>query len=142
MKRKEFITINIDFDHTCIVQDDKGDFIEIGAIPVLKRLAEEGHRLILFTCRSNRPYIGKNGLTHYNELNEAIDWFRKNGIELYGVQTNPKQKIWTESPKSHADLMIDDTALGAPLIYNPEITDKPFIDWEEVEKYLVRNRMI
>lgn len=127
--------INIDFDHTLVVEDKKGNFIDLGAIPILKKLIKNGHKLILFTCRSNKPYR-KNEVTHYNELNEALEWFRNNGIELYGVQTNPKQKIWTDSPKSYADLTIDDTALGCPLKYDLEISEKPFVDWFQVERLL------
>jgi hypothetical protein len=33
-------------------------------------------------------------------------------------------------------LYIDDAALGCPLLYNPEISDKPFVDWVKVEEIL------
>jgi len=33
-------------------------------------------------------------------------------------------------------LYIDDAALGCPLIYNPEISDRPFVDWAKVEEML------
>lgn len=40
----------------------------------------------------------------------------------------------TSSPKVHADLYIDDAALGCPLIYNPDFSDRPYVDWEKVRQ--------
>jgi hypothetical protein len=72
------------------------------------------------------------------ELTDAINWFKQNNIPLYGIQTNPTQAAWTSSPKSLADLMIDDSALGCPLKYDPTLSPRLFVDWEIVEKMLVQ----
>lgn len=129
------MVINVDFDNSCVVEDENGNFIDIGAAEVLKELVENGHKLILFTCRSNKPYIKHHEL-HADELNEALQWFRDNDIELYGIQSNPDQRFWTDSPKSHADLSIDDTNLGCPLKYDEDISDRSFVDWNIVRQYL------
>ena len=69
-------------------------------------------------------------------LTEAVEWFNKNGIELHGIQSNPDQKTWTDSPKSYAELMIDDSALGCPLKYDRNVSSRPFVDWDKVEWWL------
>jgi len=45
----------------------------------------------------------------------AIDWLTKRGIRIKAVNTRPGQEQWTKSPKCHADLYIDDRAVGTPL---------------------------
>src|SRR6266576_447443 len=94
--------IAIDFDGTCVTHEYPRIGKEIGAGPVLKKLSDAGHQLILWTMRS--------GIT----LNSAIKWFENKGLPLYGVNTNPTQCEWTQSPKCYAPLYIDDAALGAP----------------------------
>ena len=126
------MTINIDFDGTVVKHEYPKVGEDIGAVPVLKRLVEEGHQLILFTMR------------HEKELDEAVEWFEKNGIKLFGIQTNPTQKHWTTSPKSYAQLMIDDSALGCPLTIDFEMVGfeelrpigRPYVDWVKVEQML------
>ena len=139
--------INIDFDGTCVTHSFPEIGIDVGAVPVLKKLTDAGHKLILFTMRSNMiTYKGvEDGITPDTEgrfLNDAIQWFIDNDIPLYGVQTNPTQNTWTESPKSYAPLMIDDSALGCPLILNPLISDRPFVDWEAVEIMLINKGLL
>lgn len=135
------MTINLDFDGTCVSHEFPRVGNNIGSVPVLKRLVEEGHQLILFTMRSDKkdrkPSLDPN-ITNEDGLflTEAVDWFTENGILLYGIQTNPDQKLWTDSPKSYAELMIDDTALGCPLRYDPLISKRPFVDWVIVERWL------
>jgi len=119
--------INLDFDGTCVTHAFPKVGKEIGAVPVLKKLVNNGHRLILFTMRSD----GEKG----DYLEDAINWFRYNEIPLYGIQTNPTQKNWTSSPKSYAPLMIDDSSLGCPMIY-PE-NQRPYVDWVKVEEELI-----
>lgn len=139
MKKK--ITINIDFDGTCVTHDFPKVGKSIGAEKILKRLVENGHQLILFTMRSDRleakPVIDPTiqNVTG-NFLTEAVNWFKENNIPLYGIQKNPTQHNWTTSPKSYAELMIDDSALGCPLILDLKISNRPFIDWNEVERIL------
>ena len=133
--------INVDFDGTCITHDFPNIGKDIGSVPVLKKLVQNGHKLILFTMRSHRPFLRFTGNTR-DTLDEAVNWFKENDIPLHGINTNPDQKTWTDSPKSYAELIIDDTALGCPLIYNREIHQRPFVDWSKVEEMLVERGII
>jgi predicted mannosyl-3-phosphoglycerate phosphatase (HAD superfamily) len=72
--------IAVDFDGTCVTHEYPHIGKDIGAVPVLKSFVEAGHRLILYTMRSGK------------ELDEAVDWFKRNGIPLSGVNENPSQK--------------------------------------------------
>jgi len=146
---KVFLTINIDFDGTCVKHAFPLIGDDIGAVPVLKKLVERGHQLILFTMRSNNLVETPDGIKQQNYLSDAIDWFKKNDIPLYGVQTNPTQKFWTSSPKSYAEMMIDDSALGCPLKFdeieiNGKLTNvgRPYVDWVKVEKMLTQRGLI
>lgn len=65
-------------------------------------------------------------------LEDAKHWFEERGIILYGVNENPSQKRWTESPKVYANLYIDDANLGTPLIKNSIASDRPYVDWKLV----------
>jgi hypothetical protein len=67
-------------------------------------------------------------------LNEAVQWFSENGVELYGIQKNPTQENWTSSNKCHANMFIDDLAFGAPLIH-PKGFFRPCIDWSKVREH-------
>ena len=127
MKSKK-LTIAVDFDGTCVTHAYPAIGEDIGAVPILKKLAENGHKLILYTMRDKF------------ELEEARNWFMKNNIPLYGVQINPSQRNWTTSPKCYANLYIDDAALGCPLVYpNGE---RPYVDWAEVEQLLMLEELI
>ena len=133
--------INIDFDGTCVTHEFPNIGKSIGAEKVLKKLVENGHKLILFTMRSDRLKKGKTGDKMIKDvtglfLTDAVNWFKENEIPLYGIQTNPTQHTWTTSPKSYAELMIDDSALGCPLRYDLQVSERPFVDWETVELYL------
>ena len=75
-------------------------------------------------------------------LTDAVNWFKDNNIPLYGIQSNPTQLQWTTSPKSYAELMIDDSALGCPLKFDLKISNRPFVDWVEVEKLLLINKIL
>jgi hypothetical protein len=133
--------INIDFDGTVVTHDFPNIGKEIGSVPVLKKLVENGHKLILFTMRSHRPFLTFTGNAR-DTLDEAVDWFTQNDIPLFGINTNPDQKTWTDSPKSYGELIIDDTGLGCPLIYNREIHQRPFVDWGKVEEILIERGII
>jgi len=135
------MTINIDFDGTCVTHDFPNIGKSIGAEKVLKRLTDNGHQLILFTMRGDRVRKRKTqDLTIQNVtgmfLTDAVNWFKENNIPLYGIQTNPTQKNWTTSPKSYAELMIDDSALGCPLRLNQEVSQRPYADWVTIEEWL------
>jgi len=74
------------------------------------------------------------------ELLQALMWFETNEIELYAANHNPTQRHWTSSPKAHGDLVIDDTALGIPLVYPGN--DRPYVDWNKVEDLLINKGLI
>ena len=119
------IVIAVDFDGTCVTHDYPYMGSDIGAVPVLRELADAGYRLVLSTMRSGK--LEK----------EAVAWFKSNNIPLYGVNTNPDQKSWTSSPKVYADLYIDDAALGVPLKTSPSSV-RTYVDWERVREWLVK----
>lgn len=121
--------IAVDFDGTCVTHEFPEIGEKIGAIPVLKKLAEKGHRIILNTMRSKK--LTKVGDVERDTLQEAVDWFEQEGLKLYAVNRNPTQFAWTNSPKVHADVFIDDLSLGCPLRVKNGIK-RPFVDWEEV----------
>lgn len=133
--------ICIDFDGTCVSHEFPKIGKDIGAIPVLKELVENGHRLILFTMRSDRKkkkkVDGVEVVVEENVLTEAVQWFEQNEIPLYGVQKNPTQRFWTSSPKAYGHLYIDDANLGCPLITDDPESDRPYVDWVAVRKLLV-----
>jgi hypothetical protein len=124
--------IAVDFDGTCVTHSFPAVGQEIGANEVLLELTKKGHKLILFTMRSDNVKTGQMYLT------DAVNWFKKWNIPLYGIQSDPQQKAWTTSPKCYAEIYIDDAALGAPLVYNPDMSDRPFIDWSLAKDFLVK----
>ena len=115
--------IAVDFDGTCVTHEYPNIGKDIGAVPVLKKLTANGHKLILNTMRSG------------DDLSDAVKWFEENEISLYGINNNPSQKFWTDSPKVYAHLYIDDAALGCPLKNDLSISERPFVDWKVIEKY-------
>lgn len=114
--------ICVDFDGTCTTHGYPNVGEDIGAVAVLKELVEQGHNLILFTMRSGK------------ELNDAVQWFKNNDIKLHGVNTNPTQRNWTESPKAYGQLYIDDAALGIPLVRPWHA--RPYVDWFATRRIL------
>ncbi|ECB2088249.1 hypothetical protein EVH07_12110 [Salmonella enterica subsp. enterica serovar Newport] len=121
--------IAVDFDGTCVTHEYPKVGTDIGAVPVLRKLVKAGHQLILFTMRSGK------------ELEDAVCWFRSHDIPLYGVNTNPSQSQWTESPKAYAQLYIDDAALGCPLYYDRN-GRRAYVDWPEVEHMLEKRGIL
>ena len=122
--------IAVDFDGTCVTHEYPNIGKDIGAVSVLKKLTQKGHRLILFTMRSGDSLI------------DAVSWFRENEIPLYGINRNPTQEEWTESPKAYAQLYIDDAAIGCPLAVKLEYAARPFVNWVEIEDILTRARLL
>lgn len=139
--------IAIDFDGTCVTHDYPRIGKDIGAVPILKRLTDEGHQLMLWTMRSNKP----EGVEGNDTLLDAVKWFEDNGIPLWGINENPEQakSKWTTSNKQFAQLYIDDAAMGCPLLQEFKIESvenmepikfpigRPFVNWEKVEDGLV-----
>ena len=126
IKSKAGKDIVVDFDGTCVTHEYPKVGRFIGAPKVLKRIIREGGRLILFTMRSGP------------QLEAAVNWFAENDIELYGIQTNPGQKKWTDSPKAYGAIIIDDAALGCPMKQGLP-GERPFVDWDAAELLLFGN---
>jgi hydroxymethylpyrimidine pyrophosphatase-like HAD family hydrolase len=106
MNFQDRLIIAIDFDGT-IVEDGYPGIgkIRIFAFETLKRLQQDGHRLILWTYRSG------------DKLQEAVDFCKENGIDFYAVNASfPEEKFdESRSRKIHADLFIDDRNIGGIL---------------------------
>jgi len=109
------LVIAIDFDGT-IVEDA---YPKIGkpkmfAFETLKRLQKDGHRLILWTYRSDV------------RLEEAIVFCKDYGVEFYAVNKSfPEEQFdYTKSRKIHADVFIDDRNIGG------------FVGWGEIYQKL------
>jgi hypothetical protein len=97
------IKIAVDFDGTIV----EHEYPEIGkemlfAFLTLKELNKKGARLILWTFRSGK------------ELEEAVEFCRKNGVEFYAVNKNYPEEVMNDnvSRKIDADIFIDDKNLG------------------------------
>ncbi len=112
--------IGLDFDGTCCTHRFPAIGEDIGAVPVLLELASHGHKIALNTMRSGEY------------LTEAVEWLRARGVPVHAVYHRPGQRRWTTSPKCHADLFIDDAALGCPQL--PDTS----VDWDGVRKLLVK----
>ncbi len=112
--------ICIDFDGTIV--DHK--YPDIGmpvpdAIRWMKRWIELDAQLILFTMRSKQS------------LKEAIQYLDENDLKFYGYNHNPTQREWTDSPKAHGHIYVDDAAFGCPLIKHPGFL-RMSVDWSVV----------
>lgn len=109
--------IAVDFDGTVV----EHKFPQIGreipfAFEIIKKLQEEGHRVILWTVREGKM------------LDEAVEFCRSNGVEFYAVNAELPGNYDVARPrKVDADIYIDDHNLGGvpdwPLIYRM-ITEK------------------
>ena len=137
--------IAIDFDGTCVTHEFPRVGNDIGAIPVLKELVTKGHKLILWTMRSDGEVLGATGDKFIIDakgtfLTDAVNWFKENNIPLYGIQKNPTQTNWTTSPKVYAELYIDDAALGVPLVKIKG--SRPYVNWVEIKKLLIKEGIL
>lgn len=119
------MTIAIDFDGT-IVEDR---YPQIGrprlfAFETLKRLQQDGHRLILWTCRQGA------------ELEAAVSFCHAHGVDFYAVNCNdPEERPEHLAPrKLICDLWIDDRSLGGlpdwGVIYKM-ISSNPYVPYVE-----------
>ena len=131
MNFQDKLVIAVDFDGT-IVEDayPKIGKSRIFAFETLKRLQNDGHRLILWTYR-----CGKH-------LDEAVAFCKENGIEFYAVnQSFPEEQFDnTKSRKIHADLFIDDRNIGGALgwgeIYQLITNEEPNIPKKRKKGFL------
>ena len=85
----------------------------------LKKLQNEGHRLILWTYRSGK------------KLEEAVQFCESNGINFYAINASYEdEEIDSEkSRKIHADIFIDDRNVGG------------FIGWGNVHQLLLNQEI-
>lgn len=98
------IKIAVDFDGTIV----EHEYPAIGkemlfAFQTLKELEKRGALLILWTFRAGK------------ELDEAVEFCKKNGIEFYAVNKNYPEEVFEESKvsrKINADIYIDDRNIG------------------------------
>lgn len=138
--------IVIDFDGTCVTHDFPKIGKDIGAVPVLLDLVKNGHRLILFTMRSNLDSVTSDDETIIaepgNYLMQALTWFKHHNIPLWGIQRNPNQDTWTTSPKAYGQLYIDDAGIGCPLISDPSFHSRPYVNWIEIREILTQKGLI
>jgi len=117
--------ICVDFDGTIVDHCYPGIGEPVPeAIYWLKQLQNQGAKLILFTMRSDTSHGG-------TLLSDAVKYLEDNGIRLHGVNHNPDQDGWTESPKAYGNIYVDDAAFGCPLIH-PRGFIRPCVDWNEV----------
>lgn len=99
------MVIAVDFDGTIVEHRYPSIGKELPfAIETLRKLAAEGHRLILWTVREGQC------------LDEAVEFCRNRGLEFYAVNRDyPEEDKETNSSftrKIKADLWIDDRNLG------------------------------
>ena len=119
LPNKTFL-IAVDFDGT-IVEDAYPGIgkPKLFAFETLKKLQEEGHRLILWTYRAGR------------KLDEAVKFCKENGIEFYAVNKSYPEEIFEKniSRKIHADLFIDDRNVGG------------FLGWTEIYQLIFKTEL-
>lgn len=103
--------IAVDFDGTCV----ENKFPDIGeemphCSQVLRNLVDDGHKLILWTCREYCIYKG------HNPLEEAYQWFTDRGVEISAINYNPfiAHMGYPVARKCSADIYIDDCGIGIP----------------------------
>lgn len=75
----------------------------VGAVDALRQLHEEGHRLILWTCREGE------------DLLRAINWCLDSGIRWDNINCNDRdniRKYENDTRKVYADLYVDDKQVG------------------------------
>tara|TARA_B110000459_G_scaffold45228_1_gene50054 strand:- start:2406 stop:2807 length:402 start_codon:yes stop_codon:yes gene_type:complete len=110
------LIIAIDFDGT-IVEDAYPNIGKpiIFAFETMKKLQSEGHRLILWTYRTDK------------KLQEAVDFCKQQGLEFYAINKSyPEEEFDGKiSRKINATFFVDDRNIGG------------FIGWTAVHKLLL-----
>jgi len=111
--------IAVDFDGTIVkhAYPKVGEECE-GAFLWMKKWQQAGARLILYTMRSNQ------------ELKDAYAFCRERGLDFWGLNENPTQDSWTNSPKVFADIYVDDAAFGCPKVIDKK--GNIHVDWAAV----------
>nr|AOE12837.1 hypothetical protein [uncultured bacterium]CCF99410.1 conserved hypothetical protein [uncultured Flavobacteriia bacterium] len=118
MLPNKHLIIAIDFDGT-IVEDA---YPKIGkpmifAFETMRKLQSEGHRLILWTYRTEK------------KLQEAVDFCKQQGLEFYAINKSyPEEEFDGKiSRKINATFFVDDRNIGG------------FIGWTAVHKLLLND---
>lgn len=146
----------IDFDGTCVPALPESGFcnVDTGAERVLKRINKAGHKIVLWTCRNNSANNPFNNRVEETSLDEAVRWFEERNIPLYGInEYDGEEEYVGDSRKPFAEYMIDDTAIGTPLVWGEleyvsydtgEIRrDYTYsVDWDTIERILLENKLI
>ena len=133
MNFHDTLIIAVDFDGT-IVEDAYPSIGKprIFAFETLKKLQEKGHRLILWTYRSE------------TSLKDAVDFCKENGIVFYAVNKSYEEEVFddTKSRKIYADIYIDDRNIGGVLgwgeIYQMITNEIPDMNAEKKNKGIFR----
>ena len=117
--------VAVDFDGTIVTHE----YPKIGkplqyCIETLHKITAAGGKIILYTMRSGE------------ELAQAVDYLIDNDVELWGVNKNPEQHTWTNSPKVYANIYIDDAALGTHTLHDPNFAARPYVDWVIIDALL------
>jgi hypothetical protein len=99
--------IAIDFDGTIC----EHRFPEIGKIlPFAKRtiatLKEQGHKIIIWTCREN--------ISDGAYIDDMVEWLKKENILYDAINTNVSIGF-SPKPKIYYDILIDDRDLFSPV---------------------------
>lgn len=121
------LTIAIDFDGTLVYDGCYPNFgsIKPNAINVIKKIIDNGHRIIIWTCRGGEEQM--NGIR--KKLN-------KHGVFKFIINEHFKDTLDEFehfSPKVFASIYIDDRSLHA--MHNG-------IDWFEIEDMLIEGGVI
>lgn len=112
--------IAIDFDGTIAKHEYPGIGEPVpGAFEWLRKFEEAGAKLILYTMRADNTYLA-----------EAVAFCKEHGIKFWGLNTNPTQLEWTNSPKCWANIFIDDHGVCVPLVDDGHY--RKFVDWSTV----------
>lgn len=119
---KDKLPILVDFDSTMIITDKFPNIIGENkpCVDVMKKWIDGGVGIILWTIRDGK------------ELDDAVEWCKSQGLELYGINENPTQKKWNSSRKVYGVLRIDDANVGTKLIHDDKY--RPRVDWEYIDK--------
>ena len=116
MLPNKHLIIAIDFDGT-IVEDAYPNIGKpmIFAFETMKKLQSEGHRLILWTFRTDK------------KLQEAVDFCKQQGLEFYAINKSyPEEEFDGKiSRKINATFFVDDRNIGG------------FIGWTAIHKLLL-----
>lgn len=123
--------IAVDFDGTIVTHEFPriGNLLP-GAKETIKALQANGHKVFLWTMRGYHP-------EHKRCLEEAAQYLESIDCTLDAINRSTSG-FSTTSPKQHANLYIDDAALGCPLCLYPcnHGNDALCADWYEISKSL------